>query len=110
MAQRLGNFEPVVELAEPVVDVLAETVVDVLAKADPLKEVDVLTEEDLLCFEMKEDPQMYQAAGISLYTTPFKGALTQPSLLFLVCKWQMSLSKFVLLATTLALPIFRLCM
>ena len=48
MAQRLGNFEPVVELAEPVVDVLA--------KADPLKEVDVLREEDLLCLEMKEDP------------------------------------------------------
>ena len=75
MAQRLGNFEPVVELAEPVVDVLGETVVDVLAKADPLKDVDVLTEEDLLCFEMKEDPQMYQAAGISLYTTPIQRSI-----------------------------------
>ena len=40
MAQRLGNFEPVVELAEP-----------------------------------KEDPQMYQAAGISLYTTPIQRSI-----------------------------------
>ena len=112
MAQRLGNFEPVVELAEPVVDILAETVVDVLAKADPLKEVDVLTEEDLLCFEMKEDPQMYSTRRPECLCTqpPFKGALKLPSLLFLVCKGQMPLSKFVLLATTLELSIFILCM
>ena len=54
---------------------LAEPVVDVLAKADPLKEVEVLREEDLLCLEMKEDPQMYQAAGISLYTTPIQRSI-----------------------------------
>ena len=49
--------------------------VEVLAKADPLKEVDVLREEDLLCLEMKEDPQMYQAAGISLYATAIQRSI-----------------------------------
>ena len=83
MAQTLGNFdlgEPEVELAEPAV-VLAEAVVELaeqvveLAEPGPLKEVDVLTEEDLLCFEMKEDPQMYQEAGMSLYTTAIQRSI-----------------------------------
>ena len=63
MAQTLGNFD------------CGEPVVEVLVKEDPLLVMEVLAEEDLSCFKMKEDPLMYQAAGISLVTADIQKSI-----------------------------------